>query len=87
MSGTAPKSTPQPDRGHPRAGAAIFKIGNAVTSSAKPAWRGEVVDVSRLQSGYVTVRWRTPAGTAVQSMEERVDFLVLLPPLVGPEPR
>ena len=87
MSGTAPKWKPQPGRGRPRAGAAIFKIGNAVTSPAKPAWRGEVVDVSRLQSGYVTVRWRTPTGSALQSMEERVDLLVVLPPLDGSRPR
>jgi len=87
MRGAAPKRKPRPDRARPRIGAAIFTIGNAVTSPAKPGWRGEVVDVSRLRSGYVTVRWRTPARTAVESMEERVDSLAALPPLDGHEAR
>jgi CheY-like chemotaxis protein len=66
-----------------RARAAIFKIGDAVIGPSRPEWIGEVVDVSRLGNGYVTVRWRTPSGTSLQSMEERVHSLVVLPPLMG----
>ncbi len=58
-------------------------LGALVGSPSKPDWIGEVVDTSRLRSGYVTVRWRTPSGTSLQSMEERVDSLVLLPPIRG----
>jgi len=62
-----------------RPDALFFKIGDLVTTPRESDWIGEVVDVSRLGNGFVTVRWRTTSGTALQSMEERLDLLVLLP--------
>ena len=66
-----------------RRSVAIFKVGDAVASPSREGWVGEVVDVSRLGNGFATVRWRTSSGISLQSMEERVDYLVLLPPIAG----
>jgi CheY-like chemotaxis protein len=60
-----------------------LKLGDFVGAASKPDWVGEVVDTSRLRSGYVTVRWRTASGMALQSMEERTDTLARLPPNPG----
>src|SRR5262249_19134050 len=39
-----------------------FKIGDAVSCPSEPGWIGEIVDLSRLRNGYVTVRWRSASG-------------------------
>jgi hypothetical protein len=61
----------------------MFKVGDIVGSPAREGWVGEVVDISRLGNGFVTVRWRTPSGISLQSMEERVDYIVVVPPIKG----
>jgi|SRR5947209_8028777 len=60
-----------------------FILGDLVTSKARPDRVGEVVDASQLQSGHVSVRWRTPSGTSSRVVDEPVDALVLLPPIKG----
>src|SRR5207237_1091262 len=73
---SVPRGGPEGRDGRPRRrSAAIFKVGDLVTSPSREDWRGEVVAVSRLGNGFVTVRWRTSAGTSLQSMEERVDHI------------
>jgi hypothetical protein len=82
MSTPAPKPQGNEDRPRRRS-VAVFKVGDIVGSPAREGWVGEVVDISRLGNGFVTVRWRTPSGISLQSMEERVDFLVVVPPIKG----
>lgn len=82
MSTPAPKPPGNEDRSRRRS-VAVFKVGDIVGSPAREGWVGEVVDISRLGNGFVTVRWRTPSGISLQSMEERVDFLVVVPPIKG----
>jgi hypothetical protein len=60
-----------------------FILGDLVTSRARPDRVGEVVDASRLPSGYVSVCWRTPSGTSLRAVDEPVDALILLPPIKG----
>jgi hypothetical protein len=60
-----------------------FILGDLVGSAVRPDWVGEVIDTSRLRRGRVTVRWRTPSGTSLQSVDEPADVLFLLPPLRG----
>jgi hypothetical protein len=57
-----------------------FKVGDLVTTPRQSDWVGEVIDTSRLHDGWVTVQWRTPNGTSLESREERAELLVLLPP-------
>jgi hypothetical protein len=61
-----------------------FVLGDLVGSDGRPDLVGEVIDISRLQDGYVTVRWRTASGTSIhESVDERADALFVLPPLKG----
>jgi hypothetical protein len=84
MSRTVPHGEPEArDERSRRRSVAIFKVGDVVASPPREGWVGEVVDISRLGNGFVTVRWRTSAGTSLQSMEERVDYIVLMPPTKG----
>jgi hypothetical protein len=77
-----PHGEPRGREERSRRPAAIFKVGDLVGTPSREGWIGEVVDISRLGNGFVTVRWRTPSGISLQSMEERVDYLVLLPPSI-----
>jgi hypothetical protein len=49
-----------------------FIVGDLVTSRSHPDWTGEVVDTERFESGYVSVRWRSPSGVLLQAVEEPV---------------
>jgi len=82
MSTPVPKPQGNEDRARRRS-VAVFKVGDIVGSPAREGWVGEVVDISRLGNGFVTVRWRTPSGISLQSMEERADYLVVVPPIKG----
>lgn len=82
MSTPSPKPQGNEDRPRRRA-VAVFKVGDIVGSPAREGWVGEVVDISRLGNGFVTVRWRAPSGISLQSMEERADYLVVVPPIKG----
>jgi len=57
-----------------------------VGSPAKQGWVGQVVDCSRLRHSFVTVRWRVPSGISFESVEERIEGVVLLPPIRGGAP-
>jgi hypothetical protein len=61
-----------------------FLIGDVVTSRAHPDWSGEVVDMARAESGYVSVRWRTPSGMPTHApVEEPIEGLLLLRTTLG----
>ena len=55
-----------------------LSIGDFVTSRAHPDRAGEVVNVAKLDSGYVAVRWRSPSGVLLQAVDEPVDGVALL---------
>src|SRR5689334_11136330 len=83
MSTPAPKPQGNNEQRPRRRSAAMFKVGDVVGTPAREGWVGEVVDISRLGNGFVTVRWCTPSGISLQSMEERVDYIVVVPPIKG----
>jgi hypothetical protein len=55
-------------------------VGDLVTSRLHPDWVGEVVDAAKTENGRVAVRWRSPSGVLLRTVEESVDGLALLRP-------
>jgi hypothetical protein len=59
---------------------AALSLGDVVTSRLHPDRAGNVVNTAKIDSGYVSVRWRSPSGVLLQAVEEAVDGLALLRP-------
>jgi hypothetical protein len=60
-----------------------FVVGDLVSSTSHPDWWGQVVDAARLESGYVSVRWRSPSGISMHRAAEEPIGLVLQRAVMG----
>jgi CheY-like chemotaxis protein len=59
------------------------RLGDLVTRPVRRGWVGEVVDLSRIRGGYVTVRWRTAGGTPVEPKAEPLASLMRVRSISG----